>query len=51
MVSISHRRLILTLINKNINGLILQNYNKEIRNNRRDRCKRLLTLKAIYLEM
>ncbi len=46
---ISHRRSILTPISENISGLVLKNHSKEIRNNRRDRRKRLLTLKAIYL--
>ena len=46
--SVSHRRSILTSISENISGLILKNHNKEIRNNGRDRRKRLLILKIIY---
>ena len=49
IASILYRRLILVPISKNINGLVLKNYNKEIRNNGRDRRKRSLILKAIYL--
>ena len=49
IASILYRRLKLALISKNISGLVLKNYSKEIRNNGRDRHKRLLTLKAIYL--
>ena len=33
IASVLYRRLILTLISKNITGLVLKNYNKEIRNN------------------
>ncbi len=51
IASVLHRRLILTPISENINGLILKNYNKKIRNDGRDRCKQLLILKAIYLGM
>ena len=49
IASVSHRRSILIPISKNISGLVLKNHSKEIRNNRRDRRKRLLILKAIYL--
>ena len=49
IASILYRRSILAPINENISGLVLKNHSKEIRNNRRDRRKRLLTLKAIYL--
>ena len=49
IASILYRRLVLVPISKNISGLVLKNYSKEIRNNRRDRRKRLLILKAIYL--
>ena len=51
IVSISHRRLILTPISENISGLVLKNYNKEIRNNGQDRRKRSLTPKAIHSGM
>jgi len=46
---ISHRRSILTPISENISGLVLKNHSKEIRNNRRDRCKWSLILKAMHL--
>ena len=51
IASILYRWLRLALISKNISGLVLKNYSKEIRNDRRDRRKRLLILKAIYLGM
>jgi len=47
--SISYKQSILAPISENISGLVLKNHNKEIRNNRWDRCKQSLTLKAIYL--
>ena len=49
IASILYRRLILVPISKNISGLVLKNYGKEIRDNGWDRRKRLLILKAIYL--
>ena len=51
IASILHRRLILAPISKNISSLVLKNHSKEIRNNRQNRRKRLLILKAIYLGM
>ena len=51
IASISYRRSILTPISENISGLVLKNHNKEIRNNRWDRYKQSLTLKAIYLRI
>ena len=49
IASILYRQLILAPISKNISGLVLKNYSKEIKNNGWDRCKQLLILKAIYL--
>ena len=46
--SVSYRQSILIPINENINGLMLKHYNKEIRNDRRDRRKRSLILKAMH---
>ena len=49
IASILYRRSILAPINENISGLVLKNHSKEIRNDGRDRYKRSLTPKAIYL--
>lgn len=46
--SVSQKRSVLAPISKNISSLVLKNHSKEIRNDRRDRRKRSLTLKARY---
>ena len=49
IASILYRQLILAPISENISGLVLKNHSKEIRNNGRDRYKRLLIPKAMCL--